>query len=143
VLAPGAPEYATIVYLINADGSGLRRLSPGCRGPETSENFAAWSPDGTKIALLRWCPAGGDPGVRPITVVDVATGTAREVGDVQQNGYNGWGWSPDGTSIIEVPGPPVPDGNRLLIVNATTGAVTRTNEMSGSQPSWQRTLAAP
>ena len=59
------------------------------------------------------------------------------------NGYNGFGWSPDGTSIIEVPGLSVPDGNRLLVVNATTGAVTRTSGTTEAAPSWQRTLTVP
>jgi Tol biopolymer transport system component len=139
--APGTPEWNTILYLINADGSSLRRLSPGCPG-ETSENFPAWSPDGARIALMRWCPVGDDPGVRPITVVDVATGVAREVGNVEANGYAGWSWSPDGTSIIEVPAPPVPDGYKLLVVNATTGTVTRTGQTTSSAPAWQRALAA-
>ena len=96
---------------MNADGSGLRRVNQGCPGGgETSENFATWSPDGTRIALMRWCPSvddpRGNPNPRPITVIDVATGAEREVGIVEANGQVGWGWSPDGKSIIEVPGPP-------------------------------------
>jgi hypothetical protein len=37
----------------------------------------------------------------------------------------------------------VPDGNKLLVVDATTGVVTRMGGTSGSAPTWQRTLAAP
>ena len=148
VRQPGTPEYATHVYVMNADGSGLRRLNEGCPGGgETSENFATWSPDGTKIALMRWCPSvddpEGNPNPRPITVIDVATGAEREVGIVEANGQVGWGWSPDGKSIIEVPGPPVQDGNRLLLVDATTGAITRTSGVAEFPPSWQRTAPQP
>ena len=148
VLQPGAPEYASHVYLMNADGSGLRRLNQGCSGGgETSENFATWSPDGTRIALMRWCPSvedpAGNPNPRPITVIDVATGADREVGDVEANGQVGWGWSPDGKSIVEVPAQPVDDGNRLLFVDATTGAITRTTGTSEFPPSWQRTAPKP
>ncbi|HEY6569534.1 MAG TPA: hypothetical protein VIZ22_04550 [Candidatus Limnocylindrales bacterium] len=133
------PEYVMSIYVVEADGSGLRRLSPGCSGTDTSENFAAWSPDSTRIAHMRWCQRGDDPGVQPITVVDVATGVARGIGDVQLNGYNGFAWSPDGTSIIEVPGPPVDDRLQVLIVDATTGAVRRTGQSTEIPPTWQRT----
>jgi hypothetical protein len=148
VRQPSTPEYATHVYLMNADGSDLRRINQGCQGGgETSENFAAWSPDSTRIALMRWCPDKDDPvnnpNPRPITVIDVATGAEREIGIVEANGQVGWGWSPDGKSIIEVPGPPVDDGNRLLIVDATTGAITRTSGVAEFPTSWQRTIPKP
>ena len=92
-------------------------------------------------ALVPARPA--DPNPRPITIVDVATGADREVGDVEANGMIGWGWSPDGKSIIEVAGPPVADGNVLRVVDATTGAVTRTTGITGSAPTWQRNAPAP
>jgi Tol biopolymer transport system component len=133
------PENVMSIYVLNADGSGLRRLSPGCSGTDTSENFAAWSPDSTRIAHMRWCQVGDEPGVQPITVDDVATGVSRGIGDVQVNGYNGFAWSPDGTSIIEVPGPPVDDRLQVLIVDATTGAVRRTGQSTEIPPTWQRT----
>ena len=96
---------------------------------------------------MRWCPdkddPDGNPNPRPITVVDVATGADREVGIVEANGQVGWGWSPDGTSIVEVPGPPVEDGNHLLIVDATTGVITRTSGVAEFPPSWQRKAPQP
>jgi TolB protein len=71
------------IYVINADGSGLRRLADGLD--------PAWSPDGTKVAFARW----RDP--RGIYVID-------------EDGSNetllfGWSeakapaWSPDGSHI--------------------------------------------
>jgi len=71
------------IYVINADGSGLRRLTDGLD--------PAWSPDGNKVAFARW----RDP--RGIYVVD-------------EDGSNetllfGWSeakapaWSPDGSHI--------------------------------------------
>jgi len=72
------------IYVINADGSGLRRLTDGLD--------PAWSPDGNKVAFARW----RDP--RGIYVID-------------EDGRNetllfGWSeakapaWSPDGSHIV-------------------------------------------
>jgi TolB protein len=72
------------IYVINADGTGLRRLTDGMD--------PAWSPDGTKVAFARW----RDP--RGIYVID-------------EDGRNetllfGWSqakapaWSPDGSRIV-------------------------------------------
>ncbi len=72
------------IYVINADGTGLRRLTDGLD--------PAWSPDGKKVAFARW----RDP--RGIYVID-------------EDGRNetllfGWSqakapaWSPDGSHIV-------------------------------------------
>ena len=136
---PTDDESTMSIYVMNADGSGARRVSPGC-AVNTSENFPAWSPDGTKIAVMRWCSGGGaDDGVKGITVIDVATGASRGVGSVGLNGYNGFAWSPDGTSIIEVPVTSVDDGRQLLVVDLATGAITRTGQLTDVAPNWQRT----
>jgi hypothetical protein len=73
-----------------------------------------------------------------MTVVDVATGAQHEVGPANVNGYAGWGWSPDGKSILEVPNEPSPYADRVLVVDAVTGEVTDTDLTAASAASWQR-----
>ena len=45
----GKPDCGLILVVANADGSGLRELTPG----EPGLDWADWSPDGTQIAFLR------------------------------------------------------------------------------------------
>jgi WD40-like Beta Propeller Repeat len=129
------------VYVMDADGTDIQRLTRREDEPDNliSEGWPQWSPDGSEIAIMRWFnpPAGVDP--RPITVVDVASGAEREVGSVNVNGYDMWGWSPDGSSILEVASAPSDDADHLVIVDATTGEVTRTGIAIEGAPSWQRT----
>jgi hypothetical protein len=71
------------IYVINADGTGLRRLTDGME--------PAWSPDGTKVAFTRW----RDP--RGLYVIDEDGSNETLVfGWVAAKGA---AWSPDGSRI--------------------------------------------
>jgi Tol biopolymer transport system component len=127
-----AEDYIT--YVMNADGTGLHPLSRSSR--PINESNPQWAPDGKRIAVQRWNidVNAGTQDVRPITVIDVATGQELEVGVIPvNNGFIGWSWSPDGKSILEVP---VPD--EMIIVDLAT-RTTRTVPWSvASGPAWQR-----
>jgi len=75
------------IYVINADGSGLQRLTDGLD--------PAWSPDGTQIAVTRWRHPWG---VYLIDVggVDAANSEERAVDGTQLKEV---AWSPDGSQI--------------------------------------------
>ena len=51
------PEYFSVVYIVNADGSGLRPLTSHL-DRETLER-PRWSPDGREIAIPVWSNSGG------------------------------------------------------------------------------------
>jgi len=94
----GAPPAQ--LYLVNADGSGERQLTnnPGTVDElqTVSLTCPAWSPDGSKIALL----AGDLDGVYTnIASVSVATGELK----LLTSGVDRYGrprWSPDGRQIV-------------------------------------------
>jgi Tol biopolymer transport system component len=142
---PNTPDFGR-AYIVNADGTGLRRVgrddSPGYI---IDDEHISWSPDGTRIALGRWlmyADGGVDP--RPVTIVDVATNAETEAANREVNGYHGWSWSPDGSSIIEVPGDGSEDPGIVIVVDAATGEARK---MSGwtsvnGPADWQRTVPA-
>jgi Tol biopolymer transport system component len=100
------------IYTIGADGSGLKRLTPGT----VDASDPSWSPDGTKIAYGVY-----HNGVDSIHVID-ADGT----NDVRlTNRYEPEGtmpaWSPDGTSIAFIENTFVFNRrvSRLILMNPT------------------------
>lgn len=136
LLPAGGTQFDHRIYVVNADGSGLRQLSPeSVVGGHIDEGHPSWSPDGSRVAFQRAITtfdSTNDP--RPITVVDVATGDATEVGHHLRNGFAGWAWSPDGTAILQV------DGESEVIV---WDIVTSKRTPLGSSPgaaTWQRVL---
>jgi len=81
------------LYVMNADGSGVRRLTP-LQGTQYAESFPSWSPDGSVIAY--WSYRFG------IALVDSQGGVPTGIyADFPAVSY--WArpaWSPDGRSIL-------------------------------------------
>jgi TolB protein len=94
--APGGQSSCpTDIYLVNADGSAITRLTD-----DPSPDYApAWSPDGARIAFVR---TTGDTNEIDAINVDgtgvtrVASGTIAGAGGVEHP----FSWSPDGSQIV-------------------------------------------
>jgi TolB protein len=71
-------------YVVNADGSGLRRITDGAD--------PTWSPDGTQIAFVRWREPRG------VWVVDADGSNEWRAFDWSEARWPSW--SPDGTQIL-------------------------------------------
>ena len=88
-------------YVINADGSGLRRLPIPADLVGTD---AAWSPDGQKLAYTFY-PQGGSSG-NDVTNTDIAVINLDGSGFLRLNidltGESDPAWSPDGSTIAYV-----------------------------------------
>jgi len=71
------------IYLVNADGTGLRRVADGMD--------PILSPDGTQLTYARWGAPDG------VYVLDLRTGVERRLATV--NKPRGPAWSPDGSKV--------------------------------------------
>jgi Tol biopolymer transport system component len=128
------------IWVVNADGSNVTKLhepTPLPGAPNVSDHNPAWSPDGSKLALVTlFCDSKfclDDFGSSNIIVVDAD-------GSHPTPGAGGWAWSftwsPDGRKImfdderVENPG--------LFVMNADgSGLNNVTNGGGGIEPSWQ------
>jgi Tol biopolymer transport system component len=95
---PSAGPYRDDVYVMNADGSGQRKLT---HTREAGEFGPAWSPDGQQIAFTRHAGTSGEVRI----VVMNADGSAKHaVTPKLAHTGDGWitvtaAWSPDGRRI--------------------------------------------
>src|SRR2546423_7298224 len=89
---PGFPGRRPDVYLMNATGSGVKRLFPS---PNTSWH-PRWSPDGQKIVFASVDPATGD--FRPY-VMNADGSNVHVIGNAPGGSFD-LEWSPDGTHFL-------------------------------------------
>jgi TolB protein len=116
------------VYVVNADGSGLRRLTddPG------ADFDPSWSRDGRRIAY-RHEGAGGDS-TAEIYVMN-ANGSHRRNLTRRPGQDHSPAWSPDGRRIAfaSVRGGPMPS---IWVMNADGSKQRRVSRVSGEYPAW-------
>jgi len=102
------------IYVMNADGTGVTRLTSGFGdlGP-------SWSPDGSKIAFSSWRDGGGDE----IYVMNAdGTGQTRLTYGLEKYAWAP-SWSPDGSKIAFAS--TGLDGGWIYVMNADGSGATR------------------
>jgi WD40-like Beta Propeller Repeat len=142
-----APVLTTHIYVMNADGSGLRDLSARAGG--MSDSDPDWAPDGSRVAFVR-TPRAGAPeiwvmnadgsGAHRVVALSIATGiSSMSVGDfaVQPR------WSPDGgriayAAVPRTQNPGAPLYPNIFVVNANGSGETQLtdNDLINSNPVW-------
>lgn len=135
------------MFVMEAESGEARRVGDG--------HFGTWSPDGSRIASMRHLGTLPDPDA-VIVISDVVSGEERVLdetavvrksehivwvdssGDEQDRtrdwDYEGWSWSPDGSSIVMLE----QHGTRPLLIDVETGEATVLPWVADSAPSWQR-----
>ncbi len=135
------------LFVVNADGSSLRQVANA--DGVWAENDPAWSPDSERIAFNRWQRSdAGDWVVKAIGIVSVHGGPIRPVGVAPAAEGALIEWSPDGKSILSLPGTLVeaftwsPNANgtvaRPVVIDLDTGGSHLLDWSVGSIASWQR-----
>lgn len=102
------------LYLVNADGAGLRRVL-------TEEPILPeWSPDGTRLATI----------ARQVTVVDVASGAVQQFGPDRSATMH---WSSDGHRLLITTPRSTPTETDVAIVDTIDGSRTVVGQALSAQ----------
>ena len=117
--------YAGVLWVMNRDGSGQRKLAPAFGGMR-------WSPDGQKIAFTAWSDA--PTGSSDVYVMNAdGSGKERLTSDPRWEG--GVAWSPDGQKIAFTSD--VRGRSEIHVMNADASEQLRlTSEAWGGQLAW-------
>ena len=118
---PGPPLPYSELYVMNADGSHVRRIT---NNVNLVDYQPAWSPDGRLIVVARGpatpAPPGNVTGPTDLWIIDLASGREQQVTNSPST-WEGWPhWSPDGNRIA-FEGDLVEPGNEDVYTVRTDG----------------------
>jgi Tol biopolymer transport system component len=96
--ATEAPNGA--IWTADADGTGAAALYGGADACPDGAYWPAWSPDGTRLALICY-EVKGDKGFTSVAILDPATGTRTDLATFTypQTIDNAPSWAPDGSAL--------------------------------------------
>jgi len=97
--AAPAGERELQVYTVDADGSGLKAVTPVGYG------YPVWSPDGSRLAVTRCCDGSSEP---VVAVVDVRNGDSMTTLPIDQ--------TPGVSQSVSGPAVWAPDGSRVTFI---------------------------
>src|SRR6266536_4129568 len=127
IVFSAGPAHAEDIYVVNADGSGLKQLT----SDPAAEFDPAWSPDGRRVAYRHQT---GDDATAEIYVMN-ADGSGQR--NLTNNSVAEWGpaWSPDGKLIAFGSGRDSPE-MRLYVIQPDGTGVRRLGDIEGDYPAW-------
>jgi Tol biopolymer transport system component len=123
---PGAPPKRD-VFIVNADGSALRRLAPSA--PYDAREGPAWAPNGTRLSTTLWTSS---------TRVDRNVQVVTRTGDVDYTEIfaEPAGWAPDSQHLGINRFDPTDSPTDTVIRNLRTGDVWRLGRYGFGAPHW-------
>jgi TolB protein len=125
------------IYVINADGSSLKRITESPAG----DSWPSWSPDGKKIAFVRQRGEGGPSTVCKSCIYKIrvdGTGLKRLTGT--KSFATDPAWSPNGKKIVFSSANPDAPNLDVFVMNSDGTEVERLltkNDASDWEPNWQ------
>lgn len=88
------------LYIVNANGTGLRQLTNNS-STTAVDSKPVWSPNGTKIAFVRYPTAVGSTAIPKIFVINADGSGVRQLSDNNTSNHDvDPDWSPDSTKIV-------------------------------------------
>jgi Tol biopolymer transport system component len=129
------------IYLMEADGTDMRRITDEGSLIDGADLGPAWSPDGSRIAFAReGREEGTDTGSVDIFVVDADGTNLVRLTETSVNEYEP-SWSPDGSRIAFVAydlaaGGRPPSPFRLYVMNSDGTGIRELEQKNVQDPAW-------
>ncbi len=121
IVFASAHEGQDNIYIINRDGSNLKRLTGPARAKR--DGYASWSPDGAKLIFFREYSYCNDIYIMDSRGNDQINLTnIRSLGNLWSNEFSEFPWSPDGKKVVFTSNR---DGFRKIYVMDKNGKNTR------------------